>query len=595
MIYATAPAASTNTPLTWEEKKVIMASSLGTAFEWYDFFLYGALTAYIADHFFSPLSETARFLAVLLAFAAGFLVRPFGALVFGRAGDLVGRKYTFLVTIVLMGVATFLVGLLPTYDWFEEHLGVGFLAPTILIGPRILQGLALGGEYGGAAVYVAEHAPQGKRGYFTSFIITTGGAGLFLALMVALAVRLLVGDEAFAEWGWRLPFLLSIVLLGISTWIRVQLEESPLFLAMKAEGAISKAPLKEAFLEWKNLKIVLTALFGVVAGQAVVGYTAQFYILLFMTKALHIDLMTASVLLACSLLVGMPFFVLFGWLSDKFGRKPLMLTGLLIAMLAFQPLFKAITHYGNPALEAALVNTRVTVLADPADCSVQFDPIGTAKFVSPCDVVKNVLASNSVAYANEAAPGGARAAVKVGDTSVEYPQTAGLDKSAAAAAKADFVSNLFKALKDNGYPVASRQVPVRNTDGSLAKNSDGSTKTETGYAMATADPNNINKPMLVLMLVLLVLPVTPAQGPTTAILVELFPTRFRYSALSLPYHVGNAAFGGMLPFIMFAMVAATGDIYFGLWFPIAVMAMAFVVGLFLIPETKDREFDHIST
>jgi MFS family permease len=592
MAYSSVTASSSG-PISRDDRKVIFASSLGTAFEWYDFYLYGSLTAYIAAQFFSPLSETARFLAALLAFAAGFIVRPFGALVFGRVGDLVGRKYTFLVTITLMGASTFLVGLLPSYGWFQDNLGAGFLAPTILIALRVVQGLALGGEYGGAATYVAEHAPANKRGLFTGWIQTTATGGLLLSLIVILIIRLSMGDSTFAAWGWRLPFLISVFLLGISVWIRMQLAESPAFVRMKEEGSGSKAPLAEAFLQWKNLKIALIALFGMVAGEAVVWYSGQFYALLYLTKVLRIDLTTASILLAIALAIGMPFYVIFGGLSDKIGRKWIMLLGFLLAAVFYQPIFKAITHYGNPALEKALAESAVTVTADPADCSLQFDPVGTAKFTSSCDVAKNFLASGSVAYTNQAAPAGTPASVKIGDAVVSYVSTAGLDAAAAAAKKAEFTTALFKALKDHNYPVVEKQTPAKNPDGTPAKNADGTDKTTTSYLMAPADLNAMNKPMLVVMLLVLVLLVTLVYGPMAAALVELFPTRIRYSGMSLPYHIGNGWFGGLVPFVVFAMVAASGDLYYGLWYPIVVAALTFIIGLIFVPETKDRDLDNI--
>jgi len=586
---------SISRPMTREDRKVIFASSLGTAFEWYDFYLYGSLTAFIAVQFFSPLSETASFLAALLAFAAGFIVRPFGALLFGRVGDLVGRKYTFLVTITLMGASTFLVGLLPSYKWFQDNLGAGILAPIILIALRIIQGLALGGEYGGAATYVAEHAPHGKRGLFTGWIQTTATGGLLLSLLVILVIRLSMGETTFAEWGWRLPFLISVVLLGISVWIRLQLSESPAFVRMKEEGTTSKAPLTEAFLKWRNLKIALIALFGLVAGEAVVWYSGQFYALLYLTKVLRIDLTTASILLAIALAIGMPFYVIFGALSDKIGRKWIMLLGFLLAAVCYQPIFKAITHYGNPALESALAKSQVTVTADPGDCSVQFDPVGKAKFTSSCDVAKNFLASGSVAYTNVAAPTGTPASVKIADTVVPSFAATGLDAAAIKAKTAEFTTALFKALKDHEYPVAVKQTPVKGPDGTVAKNDDGTDKTVTTYVMAPADVAAMNKPMLVVMLLALVLLVTLVYGPMAAALVELFPTRIRYTGMSLPYHIGNGWFGGLVPFVVFAMVAASGDLYYGLWYPIVVAALTFVIGMIFVPETKDRDLDNIQT
>ena len=574
-------------PMSSDDRRVIFASSLGTAFEWYDFYLYGSLSTIIAAQFFSGLNETASFLAALLAFAAGFIVRPLGALVFGRVGDLVGRKYTFLVTITLMGASTFLVGVLPSYG------AIGIAAPVGLICLRIIQGLALGGEYGGAATYVAEHAPAGRRGFYTGWIQTTATGGLLLSLLVILVIRLSLGEAAFTAWGWRIPFLVSVVLLGVSVWIRLQLAESPAFTRMKEEGTRSKAPISEAFGQWRNLKIALIALFGLVAGEAVIWYSGQFYALLYLTKTLRIDATTANILLAIALVIGTPFYVVFGWLSDKVGRKPIMLVGFLLAAIFYMPIFKAITHYGNPALESALANSQVTVIADPADCSVQFDPVGKAKFTSSCDVAKNFLANGSVAYINEAAPASTQAKVKIGDAEISSYTAAGLDAAAAKAKAAEFTATLFKALKDHNYPVSEKTVPVKNPDGTAAKNDDGTDKTTTTYAMAPADNGAMNKPMLVVVLTVLVILVTLVYGPLAAALVELFPTRIRYTGMSLPYHIGNGWFGGLVPFIIFAMVASSGDFYFGLWYPIVVAALTFIIGLLFVPETKSRDLDNI--
>jgi MFS family permease len=586
MTISTADAGSAG-PISREDKKVIFASSLGTAFEWYDFYLYGSLSTIIAAQFFSGLNETTSFLAALLAFAAGFIVRPLGALVFGRIGDLVGRKYTFLVTITLMGASTFLVGVLPSYT------SIGLAAPIALIALRIIQGLALGGEYGGAATYVAEHAPRGKRGLYTGWIQTTATGGLFLSLLVILAVRLSIGEAAFAAWGWRIPFLVSVVLLGISVWIRMQLAESPAFTKMKEEGTRSKAPITEAFGKWRNLKIAIIALFGLVAGEAVVWYSGQFYALLYLTKTLRVDPTTANVLIAIALAIGTPFYVIFGWLSDKIGRKPIMLVGFLLAAIFYMPIFKAITHYANPALETALATSQVTVVADPADCSVQFDPVGKAKFTSSCDVAKNFLTNGSVSYTNEAAAAGSPASVKIGDTVIPSFSAAGLDAASAKAKTAEFTTALFKVLKDHKYPVVEKQVPVKDASGNVVKNTDGTDQTTTSYAMAPADSAGINKPMLVVVLTILVILVTLVYGPLAAALVELFPTRIRYTGMSLPYHIGNGWFGGLVPFIVFAMVASSGDFYYGLWYPIVVAALTFIIGLIFVPETKDRDLDNI--
>jgi len=542
--------AATNSSMTRAERKVVFASSLGTVFEWYDFYLYGSLAAIISKQFFSGVNETAAFIFALLAFAAGFAVRPFGALVFGRLGDLVGRKYTFLVTILIMGFSTFVVGCLPSYA------SIGMAAPIILIALRLLQGLALGGEYGGAATYVAEHAPHGKRGLFTSWIQTTATLGLFLSLIVILVTRTSIGEDAFTAWGWRIPFLVSSLLLAISVWIRLSLSESPAFQRMKDEGKHSKAPLRESFGEWKNLKIVILALLGLTAGQAVVWYTGQFYALFFLTKILKVEDATANIYIALSLLIATPFFVIFGALSDKIGRKPIIMFGCLLAALTYFPIFKALTHYANPALEAAQVNAPVVVNADPATCSFQFDPVGKAHFASSCDIVKSFLAKNSVNYSNNALPAGALASVKIGDTVIDSFEGTTLSKAEFKTRSDAFNKELGDAIKAAGYP-------------------------------AKADSTQINAPMVVALLALLVLYVTMVYGPIAAILVELFPTRIRYTSMSLPYHIGNGWFGGFLPTTAFAMVAATGDIYYGLWYPIGVAAMTLVIGTLFIRETKD--------
>ncbi|MBF0305587.1 MAG: MHS family MFS transporter [Alphaproteobacteria bacterium] len=533
--------------MTKEERQVIFASSLGTVFEWYDFYLYGSLAAVISKQFFSGVNETAAFIFALMAFAAGFAVRPFGAIIFGRLGDLVGRKYTFLVTILIMGVSTFIVGVLPNYAT------IGIAAPIILIVLRLLQGLALGGEYGGAATYVAEHAPHGKRGSYTSWIQTTATIGLFMSLLVILGCRTALTPAQFDEWGWRIPFLVSILLLAISVWIRLKLHESPIFTKMKEEGKTSKAPLTESFGRWGNLKIVLLALFGGTAGQAVVWYTGQFYALFFLTQTLKVDSQTANLLIAASLVIGTGGFVLFGWLSDKIGRKPIIMAGCLLACLTYFPLFKAITHYANPALETAMATSPAVVIADPSECSFQFNPVGTAKFTSSCDIAKSALVKSSVPYSNVAAPAGTVAMIKIG--SVEIPAYDG--KGADAKEKgAAFTKALPEALKTAGYP-------------------------------AKADPASIDHVMIVVLLTVLVIYVTMVYGPIAAMLVEMFPTRIRYTSLSLPYHIGNGWFGGFLPTTAFAIVAATGDIYSGLWYPIAIAGMTLVIGTLFLRETKD--------
>lgn len=535
--------------MTPEERRVIFASSLGTVFEWYDFYLYGSLAAIISVQFFSGVNPTAGFIFALLAFAAGFAVRPFGAIVFGRLGDLVGRKYTFLVTILIMGLSTFIVGLLPGYG------AIGVAAPVILIALRLAQGLALGGEYGGAAIYVAEHAPHHKRGAYTSWIQTTATLGLFLSLLVILGCRVSMDKESFDSWGWRIPFLLSIVLLGVSVWIRLRLNESPLFTRMKAEGTLSKAPLTESFARWGNLKIVIIALIGLTAGQAVVWYTGQFYALFFLTQVLKVDGQTANLLIGAGLLLGVPFFVVFGALSDRIGRKPIILAGCLIAALTYFPLFAALTHFANPALEAARQTAPVVVVADSDTCSFQFNPVGTAAFTSPCDVAKSALAKRGIPYENSEVPANEEARIDVGATVIlSFDAMADAD----GAKRAAFDAALGEALAQAGYP-------------------------------ASADPDAINYPMVVLILFILVLYVTMVYGPIAAALVELFPTRIRYTSMSLPYHIGNGWFGGFLPTVSFAIVAATGDIYSGLWYPVAIAAMTFVIGLIFVPETKDRD------
>jgi MFS family permease len=547
-----ATVSTTDRGITPEERKVIFASSLGTVFEWYDFYLYGSLAAIIAKQFFAGTDPNTAFIFALLAFAAGFIVRPFGAIVFGRLGDMIGRKYTFLVTIVIMGTSTFVVGLLPNYA------SIGIAAPIILIILRILQGLALGGEYGGAATYVAEHAPHGKRGAFTSWIQTTATMGLFMSLLVILGTRTAMGEEAFADWGWRIPFLVSVFLLGISVWIRLSMSESPAFLKMKSEGKASKAPLTEAFAKWGNLKIVILALIGLTAGQAVVWYTGQFYALFFLTQTLKVDGPTANILIAASLLLATPFFVIFGILSDKIGRKPIIMAGCLIAALTYFPIFSALTHYANPALEAALKNSPVVVVADPATCQFQFNPTGTKKFTSSCDIVKAKLAAASVAYSNEVAPAGTVATVKIGDTLLTSYDAKGLSKEEATAKDKAFSKELGDAIKAHGYPTK-------------------------------ADPNQINYGMTLLLLFILVLYVTMVYGPIAAMLVEMFPTRIRYTSMSLPYHIGNGWFGGLLPTTAFALVAFKGDIYYGLWYPIIIALVTFVIGMLFVRETKDND------
>ncbi len=540
---------------TQSEKLVIAASSLGTVFEWYDFYLYGLLATYITAQFFSGVNETTGFILALAAFAAGFIVRPFGALVFGRLGDLVGRKYTFLVTMGIMGLSTFLVGMLPSYA------SIGVAAPLLLVGLRLLQGLALGGEYGGAATYVAEHAPNHKRGLYTSWIQTTATLGLFAALLVVIGTRAAIGEDAFKEWGWRVPFLVSIILLAVSMWIRMQLQESPVFQKMKEEGTASKKPLTEAFANWGNLKYVIFALFGAVAGQAVVWYTGQFYALFFLEKMLKVDGMTTNVLIAIALVMATPFFVFFGWLSDKIGRKPIILAACAVAALTYFPAFKALTQAANPALAAAQESAPITVHTNNADCSVQFDPIGKNKFDSKsCDIAKSFLAKGGYSYSKVSVAPGTVATITVGDKVLTAPDPAKVTGDAKKAAIEGFQKDVKAALAAAGYP-------------------------------EKADPAQMNKPKVVAILFYLVLLVTAAYGPIAAMLVELFPTRIRYTSMSLPYHIGNGWFGGLLPTISFAMVAASGDIYYGLWYPIIIAALTVVIGLFFLPETFRRNID----
>jgi len=537
-------------PMSAEEKKVIFASSLGTVFEWYDFYLYGSLAAIIAKQFFSGLDEGSAFIFALLAFAAGFIVRPFGAIFFGRLGDMIGRKYTFLVTILIMGLSTFIVGILPNYA------SIGLAAPVILIALRLLQGLALGGEYGGAATYVAEHAPHDKRGAYTSWIQTTATLGLFLSLMVILGTRTALGEAAFADWGWRVPFIVSIALLAISVYIRLSMNESPAFAKMKSEGKTSKAPLSESFGEWKNLKIVILALIGLTAGQAVVWYSGQFYALFFLTQALKVDGATANILVAVSLLIGTPFFIVFGSLSDKIGRKPIIMLGCLLAVLTYFPVFEALTKSANPDLYEAQQKNKVTVTADAAECSFQFNPTGTVKFTSSCDIAKQVLASSSVSYENIAGAAGEPAKIKIGETEIASYSSKGLSGDESKAKSAEFKKAVADALKEAGYP-------------------------------AKADPEEVDKVKVTIILTYLVILVTMVYGPIAAMLVEMFPTRIRYTSMSLPYHIGNGWFGGLLPTTAFAIVAQTGNMYNGLWYPIIVAGMTFVIGMLFVKETKD--------
>ena len=536
-ITATAGTIRTTGGMTAEERKVIFASSLGTVFEWYDFYIYGTLGVFLAKYFFSNVPPAIGFIFALLAFAAGFAVRPFGALIFGRLGDMIGRKYTFLITMTLMGIGTFFIGLLPGYATW------GIAAPIVLIGLRLIQGLALGGEYGGAAIYVAEHAPRNRRGYYTSWIQTTATLGLFMALLLVLGIRTWMGEGAFGDWGWRIPFLASGILLAVSIWIRLSLNESPVFQRMKEEGKTSKRPLTEAFGEWQHAKIAILALLGATAGEAVVWYGGQFYALFFLTQTIKVPAVTAQILIVVALALGTPFFIVFGWLSDRIGRKPIVLAGFLLAAVTYFPIFKGITHFANPKLEAALNAAPVTVISDPGECSFQFKATGTEKYTTGCDIAKSALVNLSVNYTNQEAPKGTPAQVKIGEQTLTATAT-------------DFAKALADAIKNHGYP-------------------------------ATANPDDINYVMTTVLLWILVVYVTLVYAPIAAWLVELFPSRIRYSGMSLPYHIGNGWFGGFLPATVFAIVAATGNIYSGLWYPVAIAVMSLVIGFLFLPETKD--------
>jgi MFS family permease len=529
-------------------RRVILASSLGTVFEWYDFYLYGSLAAVIGKQFFAGVNETTALILALLAFAAGFAVRPLGALVFGRLGDLVGRKHTFLLTIVIMGTATGLVGLLPNYET------AGVAAPIMLIVLRMLQGLAIGGEYGGAATYVAEHAPPGQRGYYTSWIQTTATGGMILSLLVILLCRWLTGDW-FEVHGWRIPFLVSVVLLGVSVYIRMQLEESPVFHEMRSEGKLSKAPLTESFTKWENLKLVLLSLFGAVAGQAVIAYCGLVYMALFLEQTLKVDSVVTNLMVAGALAAATPFFVIFGKLSDRIGRKKLVVGGCLFGAIVLFPLFQALTHYANPAIEAAQKSHPVVVVADPNECSFQFDPIGKVPFTTSCDVAKSALAKAGVPYSNESAPAGKIASVKVGESIVQSFNGAALATVEFRARSGEFNAQMKKTLSDAGY-------------------------------RATADRKDINYPMLFLVMFGIGVLGPIVYGSLAAWLVELFPARIRYTSMSLPYHIGNGWFGGFLPTVSFALIAYTGNIFQGLWYPIVIGVITFVIGGLWLRETN---------
>lgn len=535
-------------------RKVVLASSLGTLFEWYDFFLYGALAAITSKHFFSAVNDTAAFIFALLTFSVGFAARPFGALVFGRLGDRSGRKYTFLITIVVMGSSTVLVGCLPSYS------SIGMAAPILLIGLRLLQGLALGGEYGGAAIYVAEHAPDARRGYFTSWIQTMAGVGLLLSLVVIAITRWLMGEAAFADWGWRIPFLLSAVLLVISVWIRLSLHESPVFQRMKDEGRISKAPLREAYGQWRYVKLGIAAMFGIIAGQATLWYTANFYSLYFLTQTMQVDSLDATLMLGVAVALAVPFNVIFGAWSDRIGRKPFFVLGCLLAAVLYFPIFHGISHYANPALDAARKATPVHVEADAATCAFQFNPVGTADFTRSCDIAKSILAQHHVSYDTRplAAEGVAR--IVVGEAVIEAFEGAGLDQATRIERRAELEAQVVAAIRTAGYPVK-------------------------------ADPAAMNHVAIVALLFLLCLLAAMTYAPVAAAMVELFPARIRYTAMSIPYHAANGWIGGLLPPMAFALVAATGNVDAGLWYPLFFAIVTVVVGVVMLPETRGRPID----
>lgn len=535
-------------------RTVVLASSAGTAFEWYDFFVFGTLASVIGKNFFAELGDTAGVLAALGLFGAGFFFRPLGALIFGRIGDRAGRKGAFLITVILMGGATFAIGLLPTYAM------AGPLAPLLLILMRIVQGTALGGEYGGAAIYVAEHAPPGRRGAMTGWIQTSAAFGLLGALLVILAARTALGEEAFVAWGWRIPFLVSVGLLGVSIWMRLKLSESPSFQKLKEAGAESKHPFREAFGQWRNLKLVLLALVAVMFAQGAVWYTAFFYLPVFIERFLKVEPRTVNLLVMAATAAGAPLYVFFGWLSDRVGRKWVLWFGMTLALVAFFPAFHQIARHANPALAEAEARTPVTVVADPAACSLQFDPVGKAVFTTSCDIAKSALANAGVSYRNEAGTAGAPARVRVGPAEIASVEGGGLDKAGLKAAKTDFETRLKAALVAADYP-------------------------------AKADPARTNLPALFGIIMVFVVAATALYGPQASALVELFPTRVRYTALSLPYHVGTGWVGGFVPFTAFAIVTATGDIYAGLWYPFVFTLISVVATLFLWPETRGRSLD----
>jgi MFS family permease len=539
---------------THDMRTIVAASSAGTAFEWYDFFIFGTLAALISRNFFAGVSDAAGYILALGVFGAGFAFRPLGSLVFGWLGDRLGRKGAFIVTVTLMGVATVGIGMLPTYKQ------AGIASPALLIILRIVQGFALGGEYGGAATYVAEHSPAGKRGWFTGWIQISASLGLIGALGVILLTRTLIGEAAFGDWGWRVPFLSSAALLAVSLYMRARLAESPAFKRMQAEGSHSKAPMAESFLKWRYLKVVLVALFGVTVAQGAVWYTAFFYSQFFIEKVLKMDSASVNLLMIAVTIASAPLYVLFGALSDRFGRKPIMLAGMVLMTLAYFPGFHMLTRAANPALAQATARTPVTVIADPAECSVQFDPVGKAAFLSSCDIAKGALATAGVSYANRAAPAGTTAMIQVGSAVVVSKSAVGLPAEQARAVKAQVVKAIGGALKAAGYP-------------------------------ASADPKQVNWPVLFAVMMVFAVAATALYGPMASALVELFPTRIRYTAMSLPYNIGTGWVGGFLPAVAFAIVAVNGNMYFGLWYPLGCTLISVLVALFFLRETKGQDLD----
>lgn len=535
-------------------RRVVVASAAGTAFEWYDFFIFGALAPVIAKVFFAGLTETAGFVAALGLFAAGFAFRPLGAIIFGSMGDRLGRKGAFLVTVSLMGGATFAIGLLPTYAQ------AGMWAPALLILMRIFQGMALGGEYGGAAIYVAEHAPANQRGYATGWIQASAAFGLIAALIIVLATRTSIGEDAFVGWGWRVPFLVSAGLLAISIWMRLKLTESPTFQKLKAEGEVSRAPLAEAFGRWSNVRLVLLAFFGTMCAQGALWYCVFFYLQVFFEKSLQVAPATVNIMVMAMTLVSAPFYVLFGWLSDRIGRKPVMLGGMVLGLVAFFPAFHALASFTNPALVEARAQTPVIVAADPATCSLQFDPVGATKFSSGCDIAKSVLASSGIPYRSADLPSGSATEVRIGADRITPADGTGLSAAELKSLKAEQTKAINIALESAGYPMK-------------------------------ADPARMNYAGIAAILFLLVIAATALYGPMAAMLVELFPARVRYTAMSLPYHVGTGWVGGFLPVTAFAIVAMTGDLYAGLWYPVIFTAISVLTTFFLMPETKGRSLD----